>query len=150
MYRVWWHRAWRPILRSAQKAGAPSFSRSVREGGAFRSHAPAVILRKRRPSRSEGLPTKDLCTSAHGHGTVLPETKARSRWNLAGQRVVVSSLACIRWSAAARSAKSPARSQRTREWRGTRFACGESLGQPPWISPTITPVMLLSSLFSLE
>jgi len=36
------------------------------------------------------------------------EKKARSRLNLAGQRVVVSSLACIRWSAAAMSAKSPA------------------------------------------
>jgi hypothetical protein len=35
----------------------------LREGGAFRRHAPAVIVRKRGPSRSEGLPTKDLCTS---------------------------------------------------------------------------------------
>jgi hypothetical protein len=41
--------------------------------------------------------------------------------NLAGQRAVVSSLACIRWSAAAMSAKGPALSQGTREGQGTRF-----------------------------
>jgi len=43
--------------------------------------------------------------------------------NLAGQSVVVGSLACIHWSAAAMSAKSPALSQRTREGQGTRFLC---------------------------
>ena len=53
------------------------------------------------------------------------------RLNPTGQRVAVSNLACIRWSAAAMSAKNPALSQRTREGQGTRFGCGESLGQPP-------------------
>ena len=40
------------------------------------------------------------------------------------KRVGVSSLACIRSSAAAMSAKNPALSQRTREGRGTRFCAG--------------------------
>ena len=40
-------------------------------------------------------------------------------WELAGQRVVVSSLACFRWSAAAMSAKSPALSQGTVQSRDT-------------------------------
>jgi hypothetical protein len=49
--------------------------------------------------------------------TMLSEKKVRSRLNLAGQRVVVSNLACIRWSAAAMSAKNPpSRKEREKGW----------------------------------
>jgi len=54
--------------------------------------------------------------------------------NFGGQRVVVSSLACIRLSAVAMSAKSPALSQRTREGQGTRFLCVAKA----WASPPAT------------
>jgi len=47
-------------------------------------------------------------------------TKVRSRFNLAGRRVVACGLACIRWSAAAISTKGPTLSHRTREGWGTR------------------------------
>jgi hypothetical protein len=51
-------------------------------------------------------------------GTMLPGKEARPRLNLAGQRVVVRSLACIRSPAVAMSAKSLALSHRTREGTG--------------------------------
>ena len=44
-----------PHAFATHKAGALSFSRSVREGGAFRHHAPTVILRKRRPANEGSL-----------------------------------------------------------------------------------------------
>ena len=47
-------------------------------------------------------------------GIMLPGKKVRSRLNLTGQRVVVSSLACIRWSTAAMSDKSPALAKNAR------------------------------------
>jgi hypothetical protein len=56
-------------------------------------------------------------------GTMRPGKNAESRLNPAGPRVVVSSLAHVRWSAAAMSAKSPTLSHRTREGQGTRPLC---------------------------
>jgi hypothetical protein len=62
----------------------------------------------------------------------------------AGQHLVVSSSACIRWSAAAMSAKSPAPSRKGREKDSApAFVWGERMGQPPscsaekkgWASP---------------
>src|SRR5271166_3369128 len=108
----------------------------------FHCHPEAAqAFAKRRPA-NEG----SLHFYLGHHGTMRPEKKARSRLNLAGQRVVVSTLACVRRSDAAMSAKGPALAKYARRaaarpllrvvkaWASPQApacVCGESLGQPP-------------------
>ena len=57
-----------PTSRDFSRCGCPQVSKTL---GITRISQPVVILRKRRPSQREGLPTKDLCTPT-------PQTKSNS------------------------------------------------------------------------
>ena len=130
-----------PGFHHTKTSGAPSFSRSLREGGALEatipSGSPATMTStfsvngNWRKSWITCIKTRSNAGWSFvrriGSG-VVPSTirrgwSAQWRLNLIGQPEVVRSLAGIRWSAAATSAKGPALSQRTREGQGTRF-CG--------------------------
>jgi hypothetical protein len=103
------------LLGLAQKDGALPFSRPLREVGAFRGLSvtakfvefllqvtQGVFARHSGSSHqkvirfpclgTEEIPANSLAAS----GTTLPGKKVRSRLNLFGQSIVVSSLACIR------------------------------------------------------
>ena len=73
-----------------------------------------------------------------------PGKKAQSRLNLTGLRADASCWDCIRWPAAAMSAKSPALSQRTREGQGTR--CVAKAWASPLESQLRRPAALRKSL----
>jgi len=87
----------------------------------------AQAFAKRRPANEGSL----HFYLNHRPGTTLPGNKLRSRLNLAGQRVVVSSLAYIRWSAAAMSAKSAAPLAKNARRAGHPLLCGVKHGPVP-------------------
>jgi len=141
------------MLSPRTKAGAPSFSRPLREGGDFRHLSATATLVDLMSQVAQGRSCLAhlFCKGRHGEAPargsrlfllslyrlssrpklLIPEGDEKrsggTRCFLHEQHrdqeqpVVVSILGCIRQSAAAMSAKSPALSQRTREGQGTRF-----------------------------
>jgi hypothetical protein len=137
---------------SLTRPGGAKLRAASRHNTSSRTQLHRVILRQRGRSlasdsqrRACPEPAEGICAPLPWTqtDTIRPDKKPRSRLNLAGQRAALSSLACIRWSATAMSAKSPAPSQGTREGQGTRFCMVKAwpapMGQPQKKVPSSHP-----------